>query len=271
MPWYPEAIRREIPRFRTRMTPVRVNLHTAVSSTTSLYSYFAVPGRVCSHFYVRQDGTVEQYVDTAYRAAADLEGNADTISVESWDGYLRTWRDGDPVPPWTPAQVDSLARLTRWVLDAHPSIPARLAVDSLPGPTSRGVSWHRLGVNPWRKPGGLLYSNAVGKVCPGDARIAQIPTILARATADATPEGDEMTPEQARQLKAVYDAIFNGGTSMPEGKPLKDLIADGGTATRADLARVEAKVDAIGAAAGVNVDALTAEVASRLTIATKEA
>lgn len=97
-----------------------------------------------------------------------------------------------------------------------------------------------------------------------------------RAALGATPtppEEDDMAllPEERRRLDAIYDAIFNGGTSMPEGKPLKDLIADGGTATRADLARVEAKVDAIGAAAGVNVDALTAEVASRLTIATKEA
>ena len=40
-------------------------------------------------------------------------------------------------------------------------------------------------------------------------------------------EEDDMTPEQARQLQAVYDAIFNGGSSMPEGKPLKDLVADG--------------------------------------------
>lgn len=80
-----------------------------------------------------------------------------------------------------------------------------------------------------------------------------------------------LLPEERRRLDAIYDAIFNGGSSMPEGKPLKDLISDGGTATRADLARVEAKVDAIGAAAGVNVDALAAEVASRLVVTPREA
>ena len=46
---------------------------------------------------------------------------------------------------------------------------------------------------------------------------------------------DDMTPEQAKQLQALYDAMFNGGTSMPEGKPLKDLIHDNFTAIRRKL------------------------------------
>ena len=46
-----------------------------------------------------------------------------------------------------------------------------------------------------------------------------------------------MTPEQARQLQAVYDAIFNGGSSMPEGKPLKDLINDQHNDIKARLAQ----------------------------------
>ena len=66
-------------------------------------------------------------------------------------------------------------------------------------------------------------------------RVNPIPYIERQETGD-----DEVTPEQARMLKAVYDAIFNGGTSMPEGKPLKDLIHDNFTTTRAVLSRVEA-------------------------------
>lgn len=54
------------------------------------------------------------------------------------------------------------------------------------------------------------------------------------------PEEDDMNPEDRRMLKAVYDAIFNGGTSMPEGKPLKDLIHDNFTTVKASLGRVEA-------------------------------
>jgi murein DD-endopeptidase MepM/ murein hydrolase activator NlpD len=51
---------------------------------------------------------------------------------------------------------------------------------------------------------------------------------------------EDMTPEDRRMLKAVYDAIFNGGTSMPEGKPLKDLIHDNFSTVKASLGRVEA-------------------------------
>src|SRR5690606_19929843 len=65
----------------------------------------------------------------------------------------------------------------------------RLATDSRPGPSSHGVSWHRLGIDgnfpggllKGRVSGGLKYSNARGKVCPGDAKIRQIPGILERA------------------------------------------------------------------------------------------
>lgn len=180
MAWYPGAVRKPVTRFTTKMKPNRVNLHTAVSSTTSLFSYFNQPGKVCSHFYVREDGTVEQYVDTSIRAAADLQGNADTISIETWDGYRRLWTSSADLPEWTTRQLVALAQLLRWISEVH-NIPLTPLGNSLPG--SRGVSYHRLGVNPWRVSGGLLYSTAYGKVCPGDRRIAQIPMLLTMAGA----------------------------------------------------------------------------------------
>lgn len=186
MAWYPAAVRKEVRRFRTPIRgPVRVNLHTAVTNTTSLFSHFNRPGNPCSHFYVRKDGTVEQYVDTRYRAAADLQGNPDTISIETWDGYRNGapgyWRHSSDVPPWTDAQMRSMAALLAWLTKTHPSIPARLATSSA-GSSSHGISWHRLGIDPWRVSGGLKYSNARGKVCPGDRRIAQIPTLVTSLT-----------------------------------------------------------------------------------------
>jgi hypothetical protein len=59
-----------------------------------------------------------------------------------------------------------------------------------------------------------------------------------------TTEEDDMTPEDRRMLKAVYDAIFNGGTSMPEGKPLKDLIHDNFTQVKSDIAKITPKAGA---------------------------
>lgn len=155
----------------------RVSLHVAVSEASSLHSYFSAPGRPSSHFYVRRDGTVEQYVDTDARAEADLEGNDATISVETQGGV------SDPQgEPWTDQQVEALAQLVAWAIAAH-GIAARLATDSRVGDSSKGLSWHRLGIDPWRVAGGMHYSSSRGKVCPGDAKIAQIPAILTRALA----------------------------------------------------------------------------------------
>ncbi|MCL2089837.1 MAG: N-acetylmuramoyl-L-alanine amidase [Micrococcales bacterium] len=166
-------------RFRTPIAVYnRVNLHIAVSEAPSLFGFFSTSGNPCSHFYVRRDGTVEQYVDTRYRAAADLEGNDATISVET---------QGMGPGVWTEAQVLSLAALFAWAVRTH-GIRPQLATDSMAGrDTSKGLSWHRLGIDPWRVAGGMRYSSSRGKTCPGDDRIGQIPAILAMATGTAAP------------------------------------------------------------------------------------
>lgn len=197
MAWYPHAIREPVNRFKTPMPrPDRIGKHTAVSNALTLLPYFGQWGNPCSHFYIRESGVVVQHIDTRYRAAADLQGNPGTISIESWDGYPHNapgyWSHNGDVPPWNAAQVKSLIRLVAWILKTHPSIPARLAVDSRPGASSRGVSWHRLGVNPWRVGGGLLYSNARGKACPGDKRVGQIPGILAKTEGAPPMKGSQV-------------------------------------------------------------------------------
>lgn len=178
MGWYPHAVRKEVKRFRTKMKPNRINLHTAVSNTTSLFSYFNQPGKVCSHFYIREDGVIEQYIDTKYRAAADLQGNPDTISIETWDGYKRLWTKGEDLPEWTGRQVGALVNLLIWLAAEH-DIPLTRLPHSRPG--FRGVGFHRQGIDPWRVDGGLVFSKAYGKICPGDRRIAQIDSIITMA------------------------------------------------------------------------------------------
>lgn len=199
MPWYPAAVRLPLNKpGRPKMAPVRINLHTAVTNAPTLHAYFSGPVAF-SHFYVREDGTVEQYLDTALAARADLDGNPDTVSIETWDGYGKTWKQGQSVPPWTEAQVAALTQLIAWLFEAHPSIPKRLATDSKPGATSHGVSWHRIGIDGnfpalpdpragrVQRGGGMRYSNSAGKTCPGDARIAQIPAIFALAAGGVAP------------------------------------------------------------------------------------
>ena len=184
MPRMPGAEWRPIPASTTRIADHQIlMLHTMVGSLAGTDSYFRsiAPG-VNSHFGVGADGTIWQWVDTAYRSGAALNGNYRAITVETADvgtGFP-TWNlnDGSQVPAWTPAQVEACARIAAWAFEAH-GIPLELVPDSKPG--RRGQAYHRQGVDPYRVAGGEVWSNAYGKVCPGNRRIAQIPQVIARA------------------------------------------------------------------------------------------
>src|SRR5690625_7991238 len=108
--WRPITVNKS----RWRLVPLRVNLHVAVSEAASLHGYFNAAGRVDSHFYVRRDGTIEQYVDTSVVAYADLEGNGSSISVETQGGVKNA--DGEP---WTADEVEALARIYAWADNTH--------------------------------------------------------------------------------------------------------------------------------------------------------
>lgn len=192
MAWYPKAIRKPITvnKERKKLTEFnRATLHVAVSEATSLFSYFNVRGRADSHFYVRRDGTVEQYVDTAYRANADLEGNDASISIETQGGV-----NNPDTEPWTEAQVEAIAQLLAWIHKTH-KIELKLASDSQIGKSSHGIAWHRLGIDGnfpalpnvragrKQRGGGMHWSTSTGKLCPGGGKIEQIPAILKRTKA----------------------------------------------------------------------------------------
>src|SRR5690349_13541475 len=119
MPLYPHARLRLIDRYQPGGSAggpmprcTRLILHTAVSGAPSLFDFFNQPGNPVAHFYVRADGTVEQYVNTDRRSSSVLEGNANAISVETQDkGRAFPEWQGSNVPAWTEAQVRSLAHL----------------------------------------------------------------------------------------------------------------------------------------------------------------
>jgi hypothetical protein len=192
----------------------RVNLHVAVSEGSSLHSYFNKSGIPDSHFYVRRDGTVEQYVDTSMQAFADLEGNDATISIET---------QGMGKGQWTPQQVESLAQLYAWAVRTH-GVARKIATDAKPGKSSKGLSWHRLGIDGnfpngelggrLQRGGGMHYSKSRGKECPGSDRIKQVPQIFARAEAilggaatTPTQEEPDMDATQAKQLSEVHHIL----------------------------------------------------------------
>jgi hypothetical protein len=194
---FPGAIFKEVTRHRTLMSRHRgICKHIAVSEAASLFNYFNQPGNPTSHFYVRYDGDVEQYVDTRYRAPANLEGNPSLISIETQGGV----QSGQI---WTPAQLETLAQIDAWTHAVH-GVPLQLMPNSRP--EHEGICFHRQGVDPYRVSGGELWSSAYGKTCPEPQRIAQIPHIITRATAIAAGEDMDLTPQN---LTDIANAVWN--------------------------------------------------------------
>lgn len=226
--WYPKAIRRPLSKaLRSSMRPVRVNLHTAVSNSSDLLRLFNLSGQAYSHFYIDRTGRVLQYVPTTNQAACDLDGNRDTISIETWDGYPNGWSHDSDVPPWTPEQRAAIIDLLRWIWEAHPSVPRKLASDNRrSGNTSHGISWHRLGVPGYMRyqsPEGLVYTNSRGKACPGNRRIAQIPGIFTDAvSAGVASPGVPSTGVN----NTPAPAPIAGGLTMSEAQAILDRLND---------------------------------------------
>jgi hypothetical protein len=115
-----------------------------------------------SHYQLAFDGTLEQYCPLERQALSQFTGNAFAISVDCQDsGSDHKPLDQDPL---SDAQVQVLAEL----LVLH-NIPLQACTS----PKSGGLGFHAQ-FKGWDKE----RSN-----CPGPARIAQVPAILAAASA----------------------------------------------------------------------------------------
>lgn len=153
MSFYPHAIRRNIAPGPNdpRITPRVVILHIAVSEAASLHGYFNGPsGGVESHFYVRRDGTVEQYRDTHWQADANTDANNFAISIET---------QGMEHGEWTAEQMAAIKNLIRWCHDEH-GIPLEVP-QSWDG---SGVGYHVQFPGRWDRR---------GATCPGPDRQRQ--------------------------------------------------------------------------------------------------
>jgi len=194
----------------------RINHHVA-AGYGSLFNFFNQSGRASSHFWVAKSGLVEQYVDTARRAEADLHGNDATISIE-------TESKGEA---WTEAQVTAIIDLDIWICNTH-GIPKRLAQNSQIGETSKGLSWHRLGIDgnfpalPSRlagrlqRGGGMRYSVSTGKTCPVDGPINQMYDRIAPGVAGgAAVPGPKPEPPRPRPPagQLVVDGMWGNATT----------------------------------------------------------
>lgn len=204
-------------------------LHTMVGNLTSTDRFFKQNGwsGTESHFGIGGpwgdglDGVIYQWQDDDFRADANLDGNHRVVSIETGDNAPKLAKD---IAPWSKAQVAAIVRLVARLCKQH-GIPAVLVPDTRSD--RRGIAYHRQGVqhSGGTHPAGFLqpncerWSNAVGKECPGDARIAQIPEIITRVRAVlAGPIAPAVEDDMAEWLASEHklsetDAKAYGGTA----------------------------------------------------------
>lgn len=116
------------------------------------------------------DGAVWQWQATNRQADAQNAGNGYCTSVETSDA-------GDPLTPWSPAQVEALVELVVWWCRGT-GHPARISTAT----TEPGIGWHAQH-RAWAPD---------GRTCPGPVRIRQlrehvVPDAAAILTADPRP------------------------------------------------------------------------------------
>lgn len=210
--------------------PDCIVFHVGVVPRTldSLHNAFSTRSDACSTAYVNNAGGVRQYQDSMQRSAGVRDGGERVFDVETAGGMGE-----DANAPWTAAQVESLARIAAWGHLVH-KIPLRPMTSSRK--SEKGIGFHRLGVQRskwvsasapgWLVSGGEKWSGAVGKVCPGPARITQIPQIIERAKeivaknpeyalGGSTPAAPAPKPPVAKPTPAP---------SKPASKPVTALV-----------------------------------------------
>lgn len=172
--------------------PRVVILHIAVFIGKSLYDYFKDrSGGVESHFYVRLDGTVEQYRDTDWQADANTDANNFAISIET---------EGMEYGVWTPEQLASIKALILWCHKTH-DIP----LVRCPAWDGSGIGYHTLFPGRWDKRGAS---------CPGPDRKLQFNQVIVPWMRDGGDE-DDVTPDD---IKAIADEVLK--------RPVKDLAGN---------------------------------------------
>ena len=249
---YPYGTLRNIPP-GTNDPPIIVIgavLHVASGTSRSLYPYFNGPsGGIESHFYIRDDGTTEQYRDTRYEADANLHANSFTGKDGKLYGYasIETWGLDNGV--WNPAMLTEIKRLLSWLSTTH-----RFPLHKCATPTDPGVGYHVMfgAPGPW---------TPVAKTCPGPNRIKQFNNVIVpwmKTASTPLPVKPPVTPPKdtidMATPQEVADAVEQG-IDQYNGRFYSDKGTGGiyhqqEVQYRADvLAAMQAQTDAIKALA----------------------
>lgn len=221
---------RQLPgKSTTPLDPRFIVVHTMAGTLVGSEAYFTPDGRPYSHFGTHANGHIRQWQDLRYRAASDRQGNPYSISIENEDHgpAFPSW-SGSDVPRFTDAQADSLVVLLSWLCHRF-GLPKAAISSSCTH--ERGIGWHRLGIDPWRREECSSWSSARGKACPGDRRINQLRDEIIPAV--SAPEDDmlstedknwlrELAADRTRELKAYVDERMDALATRQED--LVDLL-----------------------------------------------
>lgn len=156
--FYPKAVVKEIKPGSTdpAIKPTVAILHVDAGNASSLYDLFkrnqTNGSGVEAHFFIKKDGTVEQYRSIYYQCDANLKANGFAVSIET-QGYAEG--------TWTVKQLATIKRLLVW-LHQEAGIPL-IKCTTWQGP---GVGYH----TQFGAPGAWT---PVAKSCPGPDRIKQ--------------------------------------------------------------------------------------------------
>lgn len=204
-----------------RIDPSLVILHIAVSEAESLFGYFNGPsGGVESHFYVRKNGVVEQYRDTAFEADANTDANPYAISIET---------EGLEHGTWTKAQLESIKAIIVWARDTH-GIPLTVPQKW----NGSGVGFHVQFPGRWDRR---------GATCPGPARQRQYWEVLVPWMGTLSGGGAQSVEFEVPKPKEKESRFWEptGDYSVRKIQGIVDVAQDGlyGPATKAAVAEYQ--------------------------------
>ena len=131
--WMPGAVKKPLTRNytnRERKVTNAVILHVAVSESASLHGWFNNPrAGASSHFYVRRDGTIEQYIPINLISWAGVQSDQRAISVET---------QGMGHGAWTAKQVQAMQQIIKFCQSTYPGVPTRVMRSSKTSETGIG-------------------------------------------------------------------------------------------------------------------------------------
>ena len=131
--------------------------HVMQGSLTGTDHWFQNPNaQVSAHFGIGKDGSVHQYVDTAFMAYAEMAWNDKAISIE---------HEGNSGDSLTSAQIDAEVLLWEWIKNTH---HVRLVWTDNPNDPAGGVISHGLlgvaGGNHPQCPGAPIVENVKARL-----------------------------------------------------------------------------------------------------------